>query len=133
MCVQVVSLVGWGRRFGELIDESANARDGRARCGEGAEVSRARGCRRSGRRMRARYIASATTPGGFGRPCWTSLSTCRLRQPRIAHVRQLATQPTSTPTPAQKPYYITTPIFYVNAGAFAPGLLPMMHRLRSHR
>lgn len=43
--------------------------------------------------------------------------TCGSCQARSSRTRQFATQQS---TPDQKPYYITTPIFYVNAGPQAP-------------
>lgn len=35
---------------------------------------------------------------------------------KIFTPRNITTPPTSTTVPFEKPYYITTPIFYVNAG-----------------
>ena len=46
------------------------------------------------------------------------LQTCTAR---LGHVRRMASL--QQQTSAQKPYYITTPIFYVNAGALR--LLPL--------
>ena len=59
----------------------------------------------------------------LGSRSWRPQSLCSICAPRLGHVRSLATAST---TDDSKPYYVTTPIFYVNAAPHAGHLYTML-------